>query len=348
MNQNSSGTVVPTMRAVRQETFGGPEVLRTVDVPMPEPDVGEIRIAVRAAGLNPTDAQHRAGGLFLKQLPLTLGWDVSGVVEAVGLGVTIFEPGDEVFGMLPYPYGVGSHAEYAIGPARSFAHKPAALDHIQAGALPLASLTAYQAIVDTARLRPGQRALIHAATGGVGHLAVQIAKARGAYVIGTTLGDHDEFVRSLGADEVIDNATTDFAEAVREVDFVLDTLSGGIRARSLPLLRPGGTMVTTVPNSAADEAERGAGVGIGDGASVRVRTIGVQTDHAGIRAVADLAASGALRPHIEAVFPLTEAAEAHALLATGSTKGKVVLVPDAAATPGAGKAPNAGAAADTA
>ncbi|MER5616374.1 NADP-dependent oxidoreductase [Streptomyces sp. NPDC002215] len=309
------------MRAIRQDEFGGPEVLKEATVPMPVPDVGEIRIAVRAAGVNPTDCQHRAGGLFLNDLPLTLGWDVSGVVESVGLGVTIFQPGDEVFGMLPYPYGVGAHAEYVVGPARSFTRKPAELDHVRAAALPLAALTAYQAIVDTADLRPGQRALIHAASGGVGHLAVQIAKARGAHVIGTVLGkDRQEFVRGLGADEVIDNATTDFAETVGEVDFVLDTLSGDIRSRSLSILRPDGTMVTTVPNGAADVAEREAGQG------GRVRMIGVQADHAGMKAIADLAASGALRPRIHATFPLAKAAEAHTMLENERTTGKIVLV----------------------
>ncbi|MFF0740536.1 NADP-dependent oxidoreductase [Streptomyces sp. NPDC004111] len=314
------------MRAIRQSEFGGHDVLHQVTVPVPVPDVGEIRISVRAAGLNPTDCQHRAGGLFLKKLPLTLGWDVSGVVDAVGLGVTLFAPGDEVFGMLPYPYGVGAHAEYVVGPARSFTHKPTRLSHVEAGALPLASLTAHQALIDTAHLQPGQRALVHAATGGVGHLAVQIAKARGAHVIATVLGDHDAFVRGLGADVVIDNASADFAETVRDVDVVLDTLSGDIRSRSLAVLRPGGVVVTTVPNADADEAERRAGAG------GRVRTIGVQADHASIRAVADLAASGVLTPHIAATFPLREAARAHWLLETGRTQGKIVLVADSPAS----------------
>ncbi|WP_405708404.1 MULTISPECIES: zinc-binding dehydrogenase [unclassified Streptomyces] len=176
-------------------------------------------------------------------------------------------------------------------------------------------------IVDTAGLRPGQRALIHAASGGVGHLAVQIAKARGAHVIGTVLGkDRQEFVRGLGADEAIDNATTDFVATVGDVDFVLDTLSGDIRSRSLSILRPDGTMVTTVPNGAADAAEREAGQG------GRVRMIGVQADHAGMNAIADLAASGALRPRIHATFPLAKAAEAHVKLENERTTGKIVLV----------------------
>ncbi|MFF8378182.1 NADP-dependent oxidoreductase [Streptomyces sp. NPDC015661] len=310
------------MRAISQDTHGTPDVLREVVVPRPVPGPGQILVAVRAAGVNPTDWKHRSGPLFLDGFPLVLGWDVSGVVESVGFGVTVFKPGDEVFGMLPYPFGVGSHAEYVTAPARAFAHKPAELDHVQAGALPLAALTAYQAIVDTAQVGPGRRVLIHAAAGGVGHLAVQIAKARGAYVIGTASAPKHAFVRSLGADEVLDYRTTDFAEAVQDVDMVLDPLSGDTRTRSLDVLRPGGTLVSLLPPTDPDEPARAAARG------VRVETLLVEADHAGMNAIAALAASGALRPHIEAVFPLAEAAKAHALGETGRTTGKLVLTVD--------------------
>ncbi|MFJ3610571.1 NADP-dependent oxidoreductase [Streptomyces hydrogenans] len=307
------------MRAISQDTYGTPEVLEQVLLPRPAPGPGQILVAVRAAGVNPTDWKHRAAGLFLGRLPLVLGWDVSGVVEAVGFGVTLFKPGDEVFGMLPYPHGVGSHAEYVTGPARAFAAKPDGIDHVQAGALPLAALTAYQAIVDTAAVGPGQRVLIHAAAGGVGHLAVQIAKARGAYVIGTASAAKHEFVRSIGADEVIDYRTTDFRDAVQDVDMVLDPLSGDTRARSLDVLRPGGVLVSILPGTDPDEAAKAAARG------VRVESLLVEADHAGMNAVADLAASGALRAHVEAVFPLAEAAKAHALGETNRTTGKIVL-----------------------
>ncbi|WP_086824004.1 NADP-dependent oxidoreductase, partial [Streptomyces sp. NRRL B-24572] len=246
------------MRAISQDTHGTPEVLREVVVPRPVPGPSQILVAVRAAGVNPTDWKHRSGPLFLDRLPLVLGWDVSGVVEAVGFGVTVFKPGDEVFGMLPYPHGVGAHAEYVTAPARAFAHKPAELDHVRAGALPLAALTAYQAIVDTAQVGPGQRVLVHAAAGGVGHLAVQIAKARGAYVIGTASAPKHAFLRSLGADEVIDYRTTDFTEAVRDVDMVLDPMSGDTRTRSLDVLRPGGTLVSLLPPTDPDEPAKAA------------------------------------------------------------------------------------------
>ncbi|MEV6080949.1 NADP-dependent oxidoreductase [Streptomyces sp. NPDC052069] len=307
------------MRAISQDSNGTPDVLKEVRLPKPVPGPSQISVAVRAAGVNPTDWKHRAGGGFLDRLPLVLGWDVSGVVEAVGYGVTLFKPGDEVFGMLPYPYGVGSHAEYVTAPARAFAHKPAGIDHIQAGALPLAALTAYQALVDTAGVRPGQRVLVHAAAGGVGHLAVQIAKARGAYVIGTASAPKHDFVRSLGADEVIDYRSVDFAEAVQDIDVVLDPLSGDTRARSLGILRPGGVLVSLLPGTDPDEAARADGLG------VRVETLLVEADHAGMRAIADLVEAGSLRAHIEAVFPLAEAAAAHALGETDRTTGKIVL-----------------------
>ncbi|MFB7369299.1 NADP-dependent oxidoreductase [Streptomyces sp. NPDC056222] len=309
-----------TMRAISQDTHGTPDVLKEVLIPRPTPGPSQILVAVRAAGVNPTDWKHRSQVLFLDRMPLVLGWDVSGVVEAVGYGVTLFKPGDEVFGMLPYPYGVGSHAEYVTAPARAFALKPAGIDHVQAGALPLAALTAYQALVDTAAVAPGQRVLVHAAAGGVGHLAVQIAKARGAYVIGTASAPKHDFVRSLGADEVIDYRTTDFRDVAHDIDVVLDPMSGETRARSLEVLRPGGVLVSLLPPTDPDEAQKAEARG------VRVETLLVEADHAGMSAVADLVAAGSLRAHVEATFPLAEAAKAHALGETDRTTGKIVLV----------------------
>lgn len=309
-----------TMRAISQDTHGTPDVLKEVLLPRPVPGPSQILVAVRAAGVNPTDWKHRSQGLFLDRMPLVLGWDVSGVVEAVGYGVTLFKPGDEVFGMLPYPYGVGSHAEYVTAPARAFARKPAGIDHVQAGALPLAALTAYQALVDTAAVAPGQRVLVHAAAGGVGHLAVQIAKSRGAYVIGTASAPKHDFVRSLGADEVIDYRTTDFRDAAHDIDVVLDPMSGETRARSLEVLRPGGIVVSLLPPTDPDEARKAEARG------VRVETLLVEADHAGMSAIAGLVEAGTLRAHVEATFPLTEAAKAHALGETDRTTGKIVLV----------------------
>jgi NADPH:quinone reductase-like Zn-dependent oxidoreductase len=308
----------PTMRAIRQEVLGGPEVLREVEMERPEPGFSQVLVKVHAAGVNPTDWGHRAHGIFLGQPPFILGWDVSGVVEATGFGVTLFKPGDEVFGMLPYPFGVGSHAEYVAGPARAFAAKPASVDHVQAGALPLAALTAWQALNDTARLRAGQRVLIHAAAGGVGHLAVQIAKARGAYVIGTASAKNHELVRGLGADEVIDYHATPFEEAASGIDVVLDPITGDYSARSLRTLKPGGILVSLLPFAPETPAEA-------ERLGVRAELMLVEYDHQGMTAIADLVTEGRLRPVVAATFPLGEAAKAHELGETRHVAGKLVL-----------------------
>lgn len=307
------------MLAIQQHEFGTPEVLQSVQLPIPEPGISQILVRVHAASINPTDWKNRAGKAFVRDLPMVLGWDVSGVVESVGLGVTLFKPGDEVFGMLPYPYGLGAHAQYAVGPTRAFVHKPDNLSHIQAGALPLASLTAWQSLVDTARITAGDRVLIHAAAGGVGHLAVQIAKAHGAFVIGTASAKNHDFLAQLGVDDAIDYRTVDFANAVDDVDIVLDTIGGDYQLRSLRTLRPGGTMVSTIPRAADGLWEQVQSFG------VRADLILVEADHAGMQAIASLAAEGTLTPHIAKMFPLREAAQAHAAGETGHTVGKMVL-----------------------
>ncbi|MEU3734969.1 NADP-dependent oxidoreductase [Streptomyces sp. NPDC033538] len=311
-----------TMRAISQDSLGGPEVLKEVRPRRPEPRPNEVLVRVRAAGVNPTDWKHRANGGFLGEPPFVLGWDVSGVVEAVGIGVAAFRPGDEVFGMLSYPFGHGSHAEYVTAPARTFTHKPAGIDHVQAGALPLVSLTAWQALVERADVRPGQRVLIHAAAGGVGHVAVQIAKARGAHVIGTASAGKHEFLRSLGADETVDYRETDFAEAVKDVDVVLDTIGGDTSLRSLRVLRPGGVVVSILPVGSDEFYEEAERLG------VRAVRMLVDADRADMREIAGLVESGKLRATIAGTFPLADAAEAHALGEKGRTTGKLVLVVD--------------------
>ena len=315
-------STVNTMRAISQDVLGGPEVLKEVELPRPEPRTNEVLVRVRAAGVNPTDWKHRATGGFLGEPPFVLGWDVSGVVEAVGVGVARFQPGDEVFGMLSYPFGHGSHAEYVTVPARALTHKPASLDHVQAGALPLVSLTALQALTEHADVRPGQRVLIHAAAGGVGHVAVQIAKARGAYVIGTASAGKHDFLREIGVDEAIDYRSTDFAEAVRDVDVVLDTLGGDTSVRSLRVLRPGGVVVSILPVGSREFLEEAERLG------VRAVRMLVDADRSGMNTVAELAESGRLRATVAGAFPLAEAAKAHELGDTGRTTGKLVLLVD--------------------
>ncbi|MEU4086170.1 NADP-dependent oxidoreductase [Streptomyces aureus] len=311
-----------TMRAIGQTVLGGPEVLKEITLERPSPRPNEILVRVRAAGVNPTDWKHRATGGFLGEPPFVLGWDVSGVVEATGIGVAAFRPGDEVFGMLPYPFGHGSHAEYVTGPARAFTRKPAGIDHVQAAALPLVSLTAWQALTEQAGVRPGQRVLIHAAAGGVGHVAVQIAKSLGAYVIGTASAGKHDFLRSIGVDEPVDYTSVDFAETVRDVDVILDTIGGETGLRSLRVLRPGGVVVSILPvgsDAFYEEAER---------LGVRAVRMLVDADRTGMEAVADLVEKGALRATVARTFPLADAAEAHALGDTGRTTGKLVLVVD--------------------
>ncbi|WP_372448219.1 NADP-dependent oxidoreductase [Streptomyces sioyaensis] len=307
------------MAAISQDTYGGPEVLREVTVDRPSPGPSEVLVRVRAAGMNPTDWKHRRFAGFLGRLPLVLGWDVSGVVEAVGTGVTLHKEGDEVFGMLPYPYGVGSFAEFVVAPARALVRKPKSIDHVQAGAIPLAALTAWQVLVDAANVQPGQRVLIHAAAGGVGHFAVQIAKERGAYVIGTASAPKHALLRELGADELIDYRTEDFTE-IAPVDLVFDALGGDTVVRSLTILKPGGQLISiAIRELPGDLADRAAALG------VRAYPLLVEADQQGMRAIADLVDAGKLKPVIEATFPLARAAEGHALGDTGRVTGKVVL-----------------------
>ncbi|MGW5456047.1 NADP-dependent oxidoreductase [Nocardia sp. NPDC003979] len=306
------------MRAIGQDTFGGPEVLRVIDVDRPEPGPAEVLIRVHAAGVNPTDSWHRALG-GLRGVITPLGWDVSGVVEAVGLGVTLFAPGDEVFGMPRHPHPAATYAEYVTAPARHLAHKPTNLSHLEAAGLPLVALTAWQALVDTADVRPGQRVLVHAAAGGVGQAAVQIAKARGAHVVGTARADNHEFVRGLGADEVIDYTTTAFEEVAHDIDVVVDTIGGEYGPRSLRTLRPGGIVVSLASPAEAALADIARPLGL------RAQFMIVEADRADMLAIADLAREGALRVHVDTVVPLESASKAHEIADTQRTRGKIVL-----------------------
>ncbi|MFG3250353.1 NADP-dependent oxidoreductase [Streptomyces sp. NPDC048187] len=304
------------MRAVVVEQWGGPEELVEREVERPEPGLSEVLVRVHAAGVNPVDWKTRASGALIgwDAVP-AVGWDVSGTVEAVGPGVGLFRPGDEVFGMPRFPRQAGAYAEYVVAPARHLARKPAGLTHTEAAALPLAGLTAWQALVDTADVRPGERVLVHAAAGGVGHLAVQIAKARGAYVIGTAGAAKHALVRELGADEVIDYRSVRFEDAVSDVDVVLDGIGGATAERSVRVLRDGGRLVTLPGPDDVPAAPDG----------VRATWMLVEPDHHGLREVAALVERGAVRPVVETVLPLAEAAKAHEIGEQGRTTGKIVL-----------------------
>jgi NADPH:quinone reductase-like Zn-dependent oxidoreductase len=308
-----------TMRAIRQHSLGGSEVLELVEAPRPTPMPTEVLVRTVAAGVNPVDWKVRARGGFLGEPPFTVGWDVAGVVEETGYGVTRFSVGDRVFGMPRFPREAAAYAEYVTSPSRQLAGIPDGLDDEEAGALPLAGLTAWQALVETADVRPGQRVLVLAAAGGVGHLAVQIAKARGAYVFGTARAEKHAFLSELGVDEPIDYTRESVPERAPDVDVVLDLVGGETGLDAFPAVRDGGVFVS-VPSSAGLEALHE----LADG-RVRVTGILVEPDRAGLEALAELASAGALRPHVSHTFPLAEAGRAHELGETGRTQGKLVL-----------------------
>ncbi|GHE50406.1 NADPH:quinone reductase [Streptomyces longispororuber] len=305
------------MRAVIQKSFGGPEVLETVETERPAPLGGEVLVRVHASGVNPVDLAVRSGAYpLLGQPPYGVGWDISGVVEEAGPGAR-FKPGDEVFGMPFFPRAATAYADYVAVPSRQVARKPASVDHVHAAALPLAALTAWQGLVDAAGLEAGQRVLVHRAAGGVGHFAVQIAKARGAHVTALASAPKHAFVRELGADEVVDYRAVDFTEAVGDLDVVFDSSSEG--TRSLSVLRPGGTLVSIMEHGDRELAARV------EEAGRRFAGVSVEPDYASLEAIARLVDAGRVRPHVSATFDLTEAARAHELVASGRTQGKVVL-----------------------
>ncbi|WP_406643174.1 NADP-dependent oxidoreductase [Amycolatopsis sp. WGS_07] len=312
------------MRAVTVREFGGPEVLTAEEVARPEPLPTEVLVRVRAAGVNPVDWKTREGrGMAgLQTFPLILGWDVSGVVEEVGFGVTTLAPGDEVYSMPWFPRAAGGYAEYVTAPARQWVRKPDTLDHVHAAAVPLAALTAWQALVDTARVQAGQRVLITAAAGGVGHFAVQFARHLGAQVIATASAARHQWLKELGADETIDYTATRFEEAAAEVDVVIDLVGDEhdrTSTRSLKVLRPGGLLVA-VPSGVSPELARAA-----EAAGVRATPFLVEPDGPALATIAGLIDNGEVAVEVAETFPLEQAAAAHARGETGRTRGKLVL-----------------------
>jgi NADPH:quinone reductase-like Zn-dependent oxidoreductase len=307
------------MRIIRQHALGGPEVLQLEDLPRPEPGPTEVLVRVAAAGVNPVDWKVRARGGLLGEPPFTVGWDVAGVVEALGAGVTRFAVGDRVFGMPRFPREAAAYAEYVTSPSRQLARIPDGMSDVEAGGLPLAGLTAWQALVETADLQPGQRVLVLAAAGGVGHLAVQIAKARGAHVIGTARFAKHAFLEELGADEAVDYTSDPVESVVSGVDVVLDLVGGEASAPTVACLRDGGLYIAVPSASALDHLRERAGE------RVRVTGILVEPDRFGLEGLAALVEAGRLKVSVEQTFPLENAARAHELGETGRTQGKLVL-----------------------
>jgi NADPH:quinone reductase-like Zn-dependent oxidoreductase len=310
------------MRVITQLSTGGPEVLELGEAEVPVPLPTEVRVRVAAAGVNPVDWKTRAGAGVADVLgppPFTVGWDVAGTVDAVGTGVTRFAVGDAVFGMPWFPRAAGAYAEFVTAPSRHFAHRPAGLSEVEAGALPLAGLTAWQSLVDVAHVQPGERVLVHAAAGGVGHLAVQIAKARGAYVIGTASVGKHRLLHDLGVDEAVDYRAEAFERAVEPVDLVLDLVGGETSVRSLDVLAPTGRMVC-VPSAAAADAVAAAAE-----RDLRATGMLVEPDGGGLEQLAHLVDDRRLRVLVAETFPLERASHAHRAGEFGHTTGKLVL-----------------------
>lgn len=307
-----------TMKAVRIHTYGDPEVLIYEEAPLPTIADDDVLIRVHAAAVNPVDWKIRAGHLqdFIPySLPLILGWDVSGVVEAVGANVTTFKPGDQVYSR-PNLERDGAYAEYIAVNASEVAFKPKTLSHNQAAAVPLAGITAWHALFEAAQLSVGQRVLIHAAAGGVGSYAVQFAHWKGAYVIGTASARNREFLLELGADEVIDYQSTRFEEVIDSVDVVFDTIGGDVQDRSWQIIKPGGILVSVI--SPPSEAQASAH-------QCRSAFVFIQPRADWLAEIGQLIDAGQVKPIIETVLPLSRAAEAHKLSQSGRTRGKIVF-----------------------
>ncbi|MFE1763998.1 NADP-dependent oxidoreductase [Streptomyces angustmyceticus] len=330
-----------TMKAIRLHEFGGPDVLRHEEVPVPEPAPGEVLVRVHAVGLNPPDWYVREGMPGIPpefrppfDLPLIPGTDISGVVEAVAADVQGFTAGDEVIGLLRFPVLMqsGAYAEYVTAPASDLALKPATVDHTHAAALPMSGLTAWQYLIDVGHDHPSpfQQAkhrptalnsdttvLINGAAGGVGHLALQLAKWKGAHVIAVASGTHETFLRELGADEFIDYTKQRPEDLVRDIDLVLDAVGGPTSRRFLPTLKRGGALHPVYFGEFDDEENAKLGVTV---TGTQVRANGSQLAELG-----RLLDAGTVRVAIDSTFPLADAQAAHERAARGHIQGKIVL-----------------------
>jgi NADPH:quinone reductase-like Zn-dependent oxidoreductase len=308
-----------TMKAVRFHTYGAPEVLVYEDAPKPEPAAGEVLVKVHATSVNPIDWKIRAGHLKSFRdypLPFILGCDVSGVIESVGTGVTQWKPGDQVYGRPDLGRG-GAYAEYIAMQEGELGRKPKSLDHVHSAAIPLVGLTAWQALFDAAGLTAGQKVLIHAAAGGVGHLAIQFAKLKGLYVAGTASGRNQEYIKQLGCDLPINYETTRFEDLVHDFDAVIESMGGEVRTRSWKVLKKGGILVALIGPPPSEEDAKAHGV--------RASIIWGQAKPDQLAEIARLADTGEVRPEIAQVFPLRDAAYAHKMSETEHVRGKIVL-----------------------
>src|SRR5881296_1531933 len=303
------------MKAIRIHQYGGPEVLAQVEMQRPTPGHDEVLIKVHAAAVNPIDWKMRAGHVkevFPLTFPSTLGWDVSGTVEERGDKATQFKRGDEVYALVKG----GGYAEFVVANATVVAKKPRTLDHVHAAAVPVAGLTALQALFEVAQLSAGQKVLIHAAAGGVGNFAVQFAKERGAYVIGTASSRNHAFLHELGADKAVDYQQTRFEEVVRDADVVLDTIGGDTLERSFKALKKGGILVSIVQPPSQEQAAK---------YGVRALFYGGHPSSSNLAEIARLIDAGKVKTVVETVLPLAEVRRAQELSQSGHARGKIVL-----------------------
>ncbi|MDE2183955.1 MAG: NADP-dependent oxidoreductase [Alphaproteobacteria bacterium] len=303
------------MKCIRIHSFGGPEVLQFDEVAMPQPGEDEVLVKVHAASVNPVDYKIRSGA-FLKvdALPVTMGRDVWGTIEAFGSRAKGLRKGDGVFAMLGH--GHGGCAQFIALKPNEHAAKPRNLDHIQAAAVPLAAMTAWQGLFDHGHLAQGQRVLIHGGAGGVGHFAVQFAKARGAFVATTVSGEDIGFARDLGADLAIDYRKQRFEEAVSDIDLVFDLVAGDTQERSFNVLRDGGAMISTLKEPDQERAKA---------RNLRTAYYMAQPDAAQLAEIAKLIEGGKVRPAVDTVFRFAAAPEAQAKLEHEHVRGKIVL-----------------------
>jgi len=306
----------PMMKAIVIHEYGGPEVLKYEDVPRPEPKENEALVRVIAAGVNPVDALIRTGKyakFFGTTLPLIPGYDIAGIVEKTGAKITKLKAGDSIYA---YVLWGGGYAEYAVATEGEATAKPKSLNYIEAAAVPLVALTAWQALIDTAKLSAGQTVLIHGGSGGVGSMAIQIAKARGAKVIATASTSNQELLKQLGADVAIDYTKTKFEDVAKDVDVVLDSVGKDTLARSYGVVRKGGIIATLVAEP--DQAEL-------DKHGIRGAAISVKPNASELAEITKLIEEKKIKPVVSQVLPLTEAVKAQEQAATHHTRGKIVL-----------------------
>jgi NADPH:quinone reductase-like Zn-dependent oxidoreductase len=311
-------TTGPTMKAIVLHQFGGPEVLKYEDAPRPEPKEDEILIRVMAAGVNPVDAGIRQGHMsrFLgEKLPLILGMDVAGVVEKTGAKIDKLKAGDPVYAYLSFKEQ-GGYAEFAIAKPSETALKPRNVKFEDAAAVPLAATTAWQALVDTAKIDKGQTVLIHGGSGGVGSFAIQIARARGAKVIATASTQNQDLLKQLGVDQPIDYTTTKFEDVVKNVDVVLDAVRGDTLARSYGVVKKGGIIVSITGQPDQAECEK---------RGIRGSSLMAHPDAKVLEELTKLIEAKKITPIVSQVLPLAEAAKAHEQIETRHTRGKIVL-----------------------